>query len=167
MSSLSSLHALPNSSSADVAPMMSTSSVAVTARVQECTRHALSSSQSRSIRSRWYSPHQSDQTGRPSSKFFHKVGPFDVIGKHLGVWGRETQLIFFILARASFSRMKTLYLASLMSDVLKPYNKQTPGGDSWNVDKPKKNGEDVSMGGPHLNVSGGNTACIQSQRGIG
>ena len=44
--------------------------------------------------------------------------------------------------------MKTLYLASLMSEVLKSYNKQTQGGDSWNVDKPKKNGEDVSMGGP-------------------
>ena len=44
--------------------------------------------------------------------------------------------------------MKALYLASLMS-VLKSYNKQTQGCDSWTVDKPKKNGEDVSMGGPH------------------
>ena len=46
-------------------------------------------------------------------------------------------------------RMKAFYLASFMSDVLKSYNKQTQGGDSWNVDKPKKNGEDVGMGGPH------------------
>ena len=82
------------------------------------------------------------------------MGTFDVIDKHLGAWGREPQLIFFILARGSFSlppvmRMKVLCLASLMSEVLKAYNKQTQGGDSWNVDKPKKNGEDVSMGGPH------------------
>ena len=27
----------------------------------------------------------------------------------------------------------------------KPYNKHTQGGDSWNVDKPKKNGEDFNM----------------------
>ena len=46
-------------------------------------------------------------------------------------------------------RMKALYLALVMSEVLKSYNKQTQGGDNWNVDKPKKNGEDVSMGGPH------------------
>ena len=46
-------------------------------------------------------------------------------------------------------RMKTLHLASLMSEVLKSYNKQTQGGDRWNVNKPKKNGEDVSMGEPH------------------
>ena len=54
-----------------------------------------------------------------SSRSLHKVGPFDVIS------------------------------ASLMSEVLKSYNKQTQGGDSWSVDKPKKSGEDVSMGGPH------------------
>ena len=67
--------------------------------------------------------------------------------------GREEQLIF-ILARGSFSSlpllgMEALYLAFLMSEVFKLYNKQTQGGDSWNVDKPKKNGEDVRMGGPH------------------
>ena len=44
--------------------------------------------------------------------------------------GREAQLIFFFLARGSFSlqpliRLKALYLASLMSPVLKPYSKQT------------------------------------------
>ena len=44
--------------------------------------------------------------------------------------------------------MKALYLVSLMSEVLKSYRKQTPGGDSRNVDKPQNNGEDVSMGGP-------------------
>ena len=94
-----------------------------------------------------------NQSGWPSSRSLHKVGPFDVIDKHLGAWGREAQLIFFILARASlslppFMHTKALYLASLMSEVLKSY-KQTQGGDSWNIDKPKKNGEDVSMGGPH------------------
>ena len=77
-----------------------------------------------------------------------------MIDKLLGAWGREAQLIFFILARVSFSLpqlmcMKALYLASLMSEVLKSYNKQTQGCDSWNIDKLKKNGEDVSMGGPH------------------
>ena len=75
-----------------------------------------------------------------------------MIGKHLGAWGRETQLIF-VLAKGSFSlppfmRMKALLLASLMWEVLKPYNKQTRGGGSWHVDKPKKNGED-SMGRSH------------------
>ena len=45
--------------------------------------------------------------------------------------------------------MKALYLASLMSEVLKSYNKQTQGSDSWKVDKPKKNDENVTMGGPH------------------
>ena len=92
--------------------------------------------------------------GRPSSRSLHKVGPFDVIDKHLGAWRREAQLIFFILARSSFSlpplmHMKALFLASLMSEVLKSYNKQIQGGDSWNIDKLEKNGEDVSMGGPH------------------
>ena len=75
------------------------------------------------------------------------MGPFNVIDKHLGAWEREANLVFFILARGSLSlppllRMKALYLASLMSDVL------TQRGGSWNVDKPKKNVEDVSMGGP-------------------
>ena len=150
---MSSLHALADSSSADVAPTLSPSSVAVAASDSR-SAHAPSSFQSRSIRSRWYSPHQLDQSGRPSSGSLHKVGPFDMSDKHLGAWGREAQLIFFILARSSFSlpplmRMKALYLASLMSEILKSCNKQTQGGDSWNVDKPKKNGEDGSMGGPH------------------
>ena len=64
-----------------------------------------------------------------------------MIDKHLGALGGEAQLIFFILAKGSFSlpplmRMKALYLALLMSEVLKSYNNQTQGGDSWNVDKP-------------------------------
>ena len=76
-----------------------------------------------------------------------------MIDKNHGAWRREAQLIFFILARGSFSlsplmHMKALYLVSLMSEVLKSYRKQTPGGDSRNVDKPQNNGEDVSMGGP-------------------
>ena len=99
------------------------------------------------------------------------MGPFDVIDKHLGAWGREAQLIFFILARSSFSlpplmRMKALYLASLMcifygNDVgLKSYNKQTREGDRWNVDDPNKNGKDVSMGGL-VDV------CIEGNQGVG
>ena len=51
-------------------------------------------------------------------------------------------------------RMKALYFALLIPEVLKPYNKQKQGGDSWNVDKPEKNGEDVSMGRARYNVSG-------------
>ena len=51
-------------------------------------------------------------------------------------------------------RMKALYLSPLMSEVLKSYNKQTRRGDNWNVDQPKKSGEDVGIGGPHQNVSG-------------
>ena len=39
-----------------------------------------------------------DQSGRTSSRSLHKVGLFDVIDKHLGSWGKEAQLIFFILA---------------------------------------------------------------------
>ena len=106
MSSLSSLHAFPDSSSAHSAPTLSPSSVAVAARdsrsaliiLQECsTSQAPSSFQSRSTRSRWYSPHQSDQSGRPSSRSLHKVGPFDIIDKHLGARGREAQIMFFIL----------------------------------------------------------------------
>ncbi|KAI0222339.1 hypothetical protein LSAT2_026417 [Lamellibrachia satsuma] len=95
---MSSLHALADSSSADVAPTLSPSSVAVAASDSR-SAHAPSSFQSRSIRSRWYSPHQLDQSGRPSSGSLHKVGPFDMSDKHLGAWRREAQLIFFILAR--------------------------------------------------------------------
>ena len=81
------------------------------------------------------------------------MGPSDAIDNHLGAWRREAHLIFFILAKGSFSlpprmRTKALYIASLVSEVLKSCNKQTQGDDSWNVDKPKKNDEDV-MGGPH------------------
>ena len=89
-----------------------------------------------------------------SSRSLHKVAPCDMIDKHRGVWGREAKLIFFIFAWRSFSfpplmLMKAVYLASLKSEVLKSYNKQTQVGESWTVDKSKKNGEDVSMGGPH------------------
>ena len=45
--------------------------------------------------------------------------------------------------------MKALYHASLMSEVLKSFNEQPQEGDNWNVDKPNKNDEDVSMGGSH------------------
>ena len=100
--------------------------------LQECISRAPSSFQSRSIHSR---------------VFVSPVGPvwstlFQILAQSVPFWcdwqvGREAQLIF-ILARGSFSlpplmRMKTLYLASLMSDVLKSYNKQTQGGDSWNM----------------------------------
>ena len=54
-----------------------------------------------------------------------------------------------------------------MLEVLKSYNKQTQGDDSWNVDKPKKNGEDVSMGGPHYDASGGNAVSIEGNQGVG
>ena len=54
--------------------------------------------------------------------------PFRKVGLVRG--GREAPLVFSILARGSFSlsplmRLKALYLASLMSQVLKPYCKQT------------------------------------------
>ena len=99
------------------------------------------------------------------------MGPLDVIDKHLGARGREAQLIFFILVRGSLSlpplvSTKALCLALVMSEVLKLYNKQTQGDDSWNVDKPIKDGEDVSMGGPHRNVSGGNAVCIEGNQGV-
>ena len=48
--------------------------------------------------------------------------------------------------------MKALYLASLMSEVLKPYNKQTQEGNNWDVDKLNKNGEDVNKGGPNIRM---------------
>ena len=62
-------------------------------------------------------------------------------------------------------RTKALYLALVLSEALTLY-KQTQG-DSWNVDKPKKNGKDISRGGPHWNVSGGNAVCIEGNQGVG
>ena len=154
MSSASSLHALPDSSYADVTSTLSPSSIAV---AEMDSRGALVVLQAvfSLVPSIVGGIHLTSQVNLVGSLPDHcRVGPFDVIDKHLGAWGREAQLIFFILARGSFSlppfmRMKALYIASLMSEVLKSYNKQTQRGDSWNVDKPKKNGEDVSMGGPH------------------
>ena len=81
MSSLSTLNALSDSSSVDVAPTLFPSPVAVAAR-NSGTSQAPSSFQSRSNSSLWYSPHQSDQSGCPSSTCLHKMGPFDMINKH-------------------------------------------------------------------------------------
>ena len=81
MSSLSTLNALSDSSSVDVAPTLSPSSVAVAAR-NSGTSQAPSSFQSRSISSLWYSPHLSDQSGCPCSTCLHKMGPFGMINKH-------------------------------------------------------------------------------------
>ena len=55
--------------------------------------------------------------------------PFDVVAVVLH-GGREAQLRFLIVARGYFSssplmRIKALYLASFMSDVIKPYIEQT------------------------------------------
>ena len=91
MSSLSSLQALPDSSSVDIAPIINSSGCE---GLHECTSHAPSSFQSHSIRSRWYSSHQSDKSGQPFSRSLHKVGPFDVIDKHLGGWGGTDNLLY-------------------------------------------------------------------------
>ena len=140
MSSLSSLHALPDSSSADVAPTLSPSSIAVAAGD---SRSALVMLQA------VFSLVPSVVGGTRLTSRISLVGPLPdpctkwglLIDKHLGARGREAQLIFFILAGGSFSLpplkcMKALYLALVMLEVLKLYNKQTPGGDSWNVNKP-------------------------------
>ena len=52
----------------------------------------------------------------------------------------------FLLVATTHAHEVLYLIASFMSEVLKLYKKQTQGGCSWNVDKPKKNGEDVSMG---------------------
>ena len=80
--------------------------------------------------------------------------------------GKRGTVNLLYSGRASLSlpllvSMKALYLAQLMSEVLKSHNKQTQGGGSWNVNKPKKNGEDVSMGGPQ------NAVCIEGNQGVG
>ena len=149
MSSLSSLHAFPDSSYADVAPTLSPSSVAVAARVSRSalvTLQAVSSLVPVLV------------GGTRLTSRISLVGPdpctFGLIDKHIGAWAREAQLIFFILARSSFSlpplkRMKALCLALVMSGAFILYNKQTQGDDSWNVDMPEKNGEHVSICGPH------------------
>ena len=47
------------------------------------------------------------------------------------------------------------------------YNKQTQRGGSWNVDKPKNNGEDVSMGRPQLERFRRKRYFIEGNQGIG
>ena len=84
MSSLSTLNALFDSSSVDFTPKLSPSSVTV-ALMDSGTSQALSSFQAHSNSSRWYSPHQSDQSGCLSSTCLHKVGPFDMTSKHFSV----------------------------------------------------------------------------------
>ena len=84
-----------------------------------------------SIRSRWVLPRQLDPSDWLSSKFIETTCSlltwFPSVLLH---GGREAQLLYLIVARGNFSspllmRTKALYLASFMSNVVKPYIEQT------------------------------------------
>ena len=95
--------------------------------------------------SRWYLPHQLDQSGRASSRSLYKVGPFDVIvvGKHLGAWGRGAQLTFFIVVMCSFS-------ATIHAQGLVPCITNVRGFETvQQADTRRCQLENVSMSGPH------------------
>ena len=119
---MSSFHALHDSSSADVATTLSQSSVAMAVMYSRSALVVLQVNFN-------LVPLVAD--GSRLNNRVSLVGPlpypkwafFDVIDKRLGAWGREAQLIIFILAGGSFSlpplmRMKALYLTSLMSKVV-------------------------------------------------
>ena len=84
-----------------------------------------------SIRIRWVLPRQLDPSDWLSSKFIETTcALLTWLPSVLLHGGREAQLRFLIVARGYFSspplmRMKALYLASFMSDVVKPYIEQT------------------------------------------
>ena len=84
-----------------------------------------------SIRIRWVLPRQLDPSDLLSSKFIETTcALLTWLPSVLLHGGREAQLRFLIVARGYFSspplmRMKVLYLASFMSDVVKPYIEQT------------------------------------------
>ena len=89
------------------------------------------------IRIRWVLPRQLDPSDWLSSNFIETTcALLTWLPSVLLHGGREAQLRFLIVARGYFSspplmRMKALYLASFMSDVVKPYiehtNDVTPG----------------------------------------
>ena len=97
-----------------------------------------------SIRIRWILPRQLDPSDWLSSKFIETTcALLTWLPSVLLHGGREAQLLFLIVARGYFSssplmRMKALYLASFMSDVVKPYIEQTndvtPAGISTSMD---------------------------------
>ena len=87
MSLLSLLHALPDSSSVDVAPKLSPSSLAVAARDSGSASVMLKAVFSL-VPSVVGGTRQSDQSCRHSSIPLHNVGPFYVVGEHLGAWRR-------------------------------------------------------------------------------
>ena len=84
-----------------------------------------------SIRIRWALPRQLDPSDWLSSKFIEKTcALLTWLPSVLLHGGREAQLLFLIVARGYFSspslmRMKALYIASFISDVVKPYIEQT------------------------------------------
>ena len=84
-----------------------------------------------SIRIRWVLPRQLDPSDWLSSKFIETTcALLTWLPSVLLHGGRQAQLLFLIVARGYFSspplmRMKALYLASFMSDVVKPYIEQT------------------------------------------
>ena len=83
-----------------------------------------------SIRSRWILPRQFDPSDWLSSHHRNNLCPLTWLPSVLLHGGREAQLLFLIVASGYFSspsrmRMKALYLASFMSDVVKPYIEQT------------------------------------------
>ena len=84
-----------------------------------------------SIRIRWILPRQLDPSDWLSSKFIETTcALLTWLPSVLLHGGREAQLLFLIVARRYLSspplmRMKALYLASFMFDVVKPYIEQT------------------------------------------
>ena len=84
-----------------------------------------------SIRIQWVLPRQLDPSDWLSSKFIETTcALLTWLPSVLLHDGREAQLLFLIVARGYFSspplmRMKAVYLASFMSDVVKPYIEQT------------------------------------------
>ena len=81
-----------------------------------------------SIRIRWILPRHLDPSDWLSSMFTCALLTW--LPSVLLHGGREAQLLFLIVARGYFSsppliRMKALYLASFMTDVVKPYIEQT------------------------------------------
>ena len=84
-----------------------------------------------SIRIRWVLPRQLDPSDWLSSKFIETTCALMTwLPSVLLHGGRQAQLLFLIVAMGYFSspplmRMQALYLASFMSDVVKPYIEQT------------------------------------------
>ena len=106
-----------------------------------------------SIRIRWVLPRQLDPSDWLSSKFIETTcALLTWLPSVLLRGGREAQLLFLIVARGYFSspplmRMKALYLASFISDVVKPYIEQTndvtPGMSTSMDVSDRKNGFNV------------------------